>query len=43
VLDSVHGVQDQAVDVLLGMNDPSFVSTATAPDVRPPPPTYLKC
>jgi hypothetical protein len=28
VLDSVYGDQDRAIDVLLGMNDPSYVSQA---------------
>lgn len=28
MLESVHGNQDRAIDVLLGMSDPDFVSTA---------------
>lgn len=30
VLDSVNGNQEQAIDILLGMNDPSYVSTQQA-------------
>jgi hypothetical protein len=33
VLDSVKGNQDRAIDVLLGMNDPSYVSERSTQDV----------
>lgn len=42
VLDSVNGNQDAAVDVLLGMSDPSYVSTHHVRPAFPPPKIRLQ-
>ncbi|OBZ70922.1 hypothetical protein A0H81_09333 [Grifola frondosa] len=34
VLDSVHGDQDRAIDALLGMSDPNYVSTQAVPPAQ---------
>lgn len=35
MLESVNNDQERAIDILLGMSDPEYVSTQTTSQVRP--------